>query len=85
MLNIKNMMVLWGKLVPREYCDDFALSLRLCGEGINTWPAHAWFVGYEPADDPEIAVVALNNGREGSTFRRRLWQKCWIPEAAERD
>ena len=58
-----------GKTGTAEYCDDFALSLRLCGEGINTWPAHAWFVGYEPADDPEIAVVAfVYNGREGSTF-----------------
>ncbi len=58
-----------GKTGTAEYCDDFALSLRLCGEGINTWPAHAWFVGYEPSDDPEIVVVAfVYNGREGSTF-----------------
>ncbi|MGB4596056.1 MAG: penicillin-binding protein 2 [Anaerolineaceae bacterium] len=58
-----------GKTGTAEYCDDFALSLKLCGEGINTWPAHAWFVGYEPADDPDIVVVAfVYNGREGSTF-----------------
>ena len=33
----------------------------------GNWPAHAWFVGYAPYDDPEIAVVAfIYNGSEGS-------------------
>ena len=56
-----------GKTGTAEYCDDFALAKRLCGIGIGGWPAHAWFVGYAPYDDPEIVVVAFAyNGKEGS-------------------
>jgi|WetSurMetagenome_2_1015567.scaffolds.fasta_scaffold14308_3 penicillin-binding protein 2 len=55
-----------GKTGTAEYCDDLAQSKNLCQPG--SWPAHAWYVGYAPFDDPEIAVVAfVYNGTEGST------------------
>ncbi len=39
---------------------------NLCQPG--SWPAHAWYVGYAPYDDPEIAVIAfVYHGTEGST------------------
>ena len=54
-----------GKTGTAEYCDDWANREGLCVPG--NWPAHAWFVGYAPYDDPEIAVVAfIYNGSEGS-------------------
>ena len=54
-----------GKTGTAEYCDDWANRENLCVPG--NWPAHAWFVGYAPYDDPEIAVVAfVYNGSEGS-------------------
>ena len=56
-----------GKTGTAEYCDDVAQAQGLCDFG--TWPAHAWYVGYAPWDNPEIAVVAfVYNGTEGSTF-----------------
>ena len=56
-----------GKTGTAEYCDDIAQSKDLCKSGL--WPAHAWYVGYAPWDDAEIAVVAfVYNGTEGSTF-----------------
>ena len=55
-----------GKTGTAEYCDNIAQSKNLCHPG--AWPAHAWFVGYAPYDNPEIAVVAfVYNGDEGST------------------
>lgn len=37
---------------------------------------HAWFVGYLPAEDPEIAIVAmLENSGEGSTFAAPLFRQ----------
>ncbi len=55
-----------GKTGTAEYCDDIANKQNLCQPG--AWPAHAWYVGYAPYDDPEIAVVAfVYNGKEGST------------------
>lgn len=55
-----------GKTGTAEYCDNVAQSKDLCKPG--NWPTHAWYVGYAPYDDPEIAVVAfVYNGREGST------------------
>lgn len=55
-----------GKTGTAEYCDDVAKAQNLCTPG--NWPAHAWYVGYAPYDDPEIAVIAfVYNGREGST------------------
>lgn len=54
-----------GKTGTAEYCDDVASKAGLCISG--SWPAHAWYVGYAPYDNPEIAVVAfIYNGDEGS-------------------
>lgn len=54
-----------GKTGTAEYCDEVAQSKNLCQPG--SWPAHAWYVGYAPYDDPEIVVVAfVYNGTEGS-------------------
>jgi penicillin-binding protein 2 len=65
-----------GKTGTAEYCDNIAYPKGLCVQG--AWPAHAWFTGYAPWDDPnnstdindkpEILVVAfIYNGKEGST------------------
>lgn len=55
-----------GKTGTAEFCDDWANSQGLCIPG--SWPAHAWFVGYAPYDDPEIVVAAfVYKGAEGST------------------
>lgn len=55
-----------GKTGTAEYCDDIADARGLCKFG--NWPAHAWYVGVAPYDDPEIAVVAfVYNGNEGAT------------------
>lgn len=55
-----------GKTGTAEYCDEVAQSKDLCKPG--NWPAHAWYAGYAPYDDPEIVVVAfVYNGTEGST------------------
>jgi penicillin-binding protein 2 len=55
-----------GKTGTAEYCDNIAQSKNLCTPG--NWPAHAWYVGYAPYDDPEIAVVAfVYNGGEGAS------------------
>jgi penicillin-binding protein 2 len=65
-----------GKTGTAEYCDNFAQDMGLCGYGIGTWPAHAWYVGYAPYDVPEIAVVAfVYNGTEGSTFSAPIVRK----------
>lgn len=54
-----------GKTGTAEYCDDIAAPLNLCVPG--QWPAHAWFTGYAPYDDPEILIIAfVYNGGEGS-------------------
>jgi penicillin-binding protein 2 len=56
---------LGGKSGTAEYCDNIAQKKDLCKFG--RWPTHGWFVGYAPADNPEIAVVAfIYNGGEGS-------------------
>lgn len=55
-----------GKTGTAEYCDNVAQSKNLCQPG--NWPTHAWYVGYAPYDDPEIAVVAfVYNGGEGAS------------------
>lgn len=55
-----------GKTGTAEYCDDIANKQNLCIPG--RWPAHAWYVGYAPYDNPEIVVVAfVYNGKEGAT------------------
>lgn len=54
-----------GKTGTAEYCDNIANSLNLCIPG--QWPAHAWYTGYAPYDDPEIIIIAfVYNGGEGS-------------------
>ena len=54
-----------GKTGTAEYCDNVAQAKDLCRPG--NWPAHAWYMGYAPFDDPEIAVVAfVYNGDEGA-------------------
>lgn len=54
-----------GKTGTAEYCDDIAKKKDICNQG--NWPAHAWYVGYAPYDDPEIVVLAfVYNGDEGS-------------------
>jgi len=56
-----------GKTGTAEYCDDVANEQGKCIFG--AWPSHAWYVGYAPWDDPEIAVVAfVYNGSEGATL-----------------
>ncbi|MBH28352.1 MAG: penicillin-binding protein 2 [Chloroflexi bacterium] len=55
-----------GKTGTAEYCDNIAQEAGRCKFG--AWPAHAWFVGYGPYENPEIAVVAfVYSGEEGST------------------
>jgi hypothetical protein len=54
-----------GKTGTAEYCDDLAFAQNLCKQG--SWPAHAWFLGYAPAEKPEIMVVAfVYHGNEGA-------------------
>jgi penicillin-binding protein 2 len=54
-----------GKTGTAEYCDDIASSKRLCEPG--AWPAHAWYVGYAPYENPEIIIIGfVYNGGEGS-------------------
>lgn len=54
-----------GKTGTAEYCDNIANALNLCVPG--QWPAHAWYTGYAPYDDPEIIIIAfVYNGGEGS-------------------
>ncbi len=55
-----------GKTGTAEYCDNIAAELERCIPGL--WPAHAWYVGYAPYENPEIAVIAFfYNGQEGSS------------------
>jgi penicillin-binding protein 2 len=55
-----------GKTGTAEYCDNIARPLGLCVFG--NWPAHAWFVGYAPYEDPEILILGfVYNGDEGSS------------------
>ncbi len=54
-----------GKTGTAEYCDDNAWALNLCVPG--QWPAHAWYTGYAPYDNPEVIILAfVYNGGEGS-------------------
>ncbi|TLN02627.1 hypothetical protein FDZ74_15170 [bacterium] len=63
-----------GKTGTAEYCDDVASKAGLCISG--SWPAHAWYVGYAPYDNPEIAVVAfIYNGDEGSKIAAPVVRK----------
>lgn len=63
-----------GKTGTAEYCDDVAQEKGLCKFG--AWPSHAWYVGYAPWDNPEIAVIAfVYNGTEGSTVSAPIVRK----------
>ncbi len=63
-----------GKTGTAEFCDDLAREKNLCSPG--NWPAHAWYVGYAPYDDPEIAIVAfVYYGNEGSTVAAPIVRK----------
>jgi penicillin-binding protein 2 len=54
-----------GKTGTAEYCDNIAAGLNLCRPG--KWPKHAWYVGYAPFENAEIAVVAfVYNAEQGS-------------------
>ncbi len=56
-----------GKTGTAEYCDNVAQEQGKCEFG--AWPSHAWYVGYAPWDDAEIAVVSfVYNGSEGATL-----------------
>ncbi len=56
-----------GKTGTAEYCDAESYEKGECQPG--HWPAHAWYVGFAPYDNPEIAVVAfVYDGEEGSTM-----------------
>lgn len=75
-----------GKTGTAEYCDDIANEKGLCIPG--SWPAHAWYVGYAPYDDPEIAVIAfVYNGDEGSIVAapvvRRVLESYFELKAAD--
>jgi penicillin-binding protein 2 len=55
-----------GKTGTAEYCDNVAQAKGLCIS--ESWPTHAWYVGYAPFEDPEIVVVAfVYNGGEGAS------------------
>lgn len=63
-----------GKTGTAEYCDDIATKKNICNPG--NWPAHAWFVGYAPYDNPEIVVLAfVYNGDEGSVIAAPIARK----------
>ncbi|MFN7037301.1 MAG: penicillin-binding protein 2 [Bellilinea sp.] len=56
-----------GKTGTAEYCDNVAREKGLCQRG--NWPSHAWYVGFAPYNNPEIAVVAfVYNGGEGAVL-----------------
>ncbi|MFN8373248.1 MAG: penicillin-binding protein 2 [Anaerolineae bacterium] len=74
-----------GKTGTAEYCDNIARPLGLCRFG--AWPAHAWFVGYAPYENPQIVIIAfVYNGGEGSAValpivRETLEAYCRIQES----
>lgn len=58
-----------GKTGSAEFCDNIALKRGWCKGPGEIQPTHAWYVGYAPFDDPEIAVAAfLYHGGEGSEW-----------------
>ena len=58
-----------GKTGTAEYCDNIALTRGWCADGGQIQPAHAWYVGYAPFDDPEIVIAAfMFNAEEGSAW-----------------
>lgn len=59
-----------GKTGTSEYCDNIAIERGWCRfEKEAIQPTHAWYVGYAPYEEPEIAVsVFIFNGGEGSEW-----------------
>jgi penicillin-binding protein 2 len=59
-----------GKTGTSEYCDNIAIKRGWCRfEERAIQPTHAFYVGYAPFDNPEIAVMAfIFNGGEGSQW-----------------
>ncbi len=62
-----------GKTGTAEFCDQIAIEKGWCSyDDIilkQILPTHSWYVGYAPADDPEIVVaVFLYHGGEGSKW-----------------
>ncbi|MCA9932460.1 MAG: penicillin-binding protein 2 [Ardenticatenaceae bacterium] len=58
-----------GKTGTAEYCDNIAIKRGWCNDQKQVQPTHAWYVGYAPFDDPEIAVAVFTfNGGEGSAW-----------------
>ena len=63
-----------GKTGTAEYCDNIAFAAGRCNP--DAWPSHAWYVGYAPFDNPEIAVVAfVYNGGDGSVTSAPIVRK----------
>jgi penicillin-binding protein 2 len=55
-----------GKTGTAQYCDDIAIDLGICGEGLQM-PEHAWFAAFAPVDDPQISVIVfVYGGGEGT-------------------
>ncbi|RMD48164.1 MAG: hypothetical protein D6835_06620, partial [Candidatus Thermofonsia bacterium] len=62
-----------GKTGTAEYCDNIAIDRGWCTFDDITQrrvlPTHSWYVGYAPADDPEIVIATfIFNGGEGSAW-----------------
>ena len=62
-----------GKTGTAEFCDNIAIKKGWCSfDNIaqrRVLPTHSWYVGYAPADDPQIVVSAfLYHGGEGSEW-----------------
>ncbi len=62
-----------GKTGTAEFCDNIAIDKGWCSfDDIiqrRILPTHSWYVGYAPAEDPEIVVaVFLYHGGEGSQW-----------------
>jgi penicillin-binding protein 2 len=56
-----------GKTGTAEFCDWIPEEQDCRRDKDDNLPTHAWYVGYGPYDDPEIAVVAfVYDGGEGS-------------------
>ena len=55
-----------GKTGTAQYCDDIAIDLGICGEGLQM-PEHAWFAAFAPVDDPQVSVIVfVYGGGEGT-------------------
>jgi penicillin-binding protein 2 len=64
-----------GKTGTAQYCDDIALELGICGEGLDM-PEHAWFMAFAPVEEPEIAVIVfIYSGGEGSAVAAPVAQE----------